>query len=281
MMGNRGIRQLANGNTIPVIGLGTWKSEGEEAYQAVYSAIKLGYEHIDTASVYGNEVEVGRAIHDSGKERSELFVTSKLWNDAVTYQGAIDAFENSLSRLKMDYLDLYLIHWPNPVAVRENWQERNAEVWRAMEDLYKAGKVRAIGVSNFMPHHLRSLLESAKIKPMVNQIKLAPGIYQEEIVKLCQKEGILIEAYSPFGHGELFKQEDLLDLSKKKAATPAQIALSWSLQHGFIPLPKSVHSERLKSNLIKEVISLTDEEMNFLDHLPDMGDAPNPDEKNY
>ena len=182
------IRDRNNGVTIPVLGFGTWKAEnGEIAYQAVLEALKAGYRHIDTAAIYKNEESVGRAIQDSGVPREEIFVTSKLWNINHSYEQARQAFEESLEKLGLEYLDLYLIHWPNPKPLRENdqWKIRNAEVWRAMEDLYQEGKIRAIGVSNFLPHHLEALLETATIVPAVNQVRLAPGVYQEEVVDYC------------------------------------------------------------------------------------------------
>ena len=209
---------LNNGVTIPVLGFGTWKAEnGEIAYQAVLEALKTGYRHIDTAAIYKNEESVGRAIQDSGIPREEIFVTSKLWNTNHNYGQARQAFEESLEKLGLDYLDLYLIHWPNPKPLRENdqWKIRNSEVWRAMEDLYQEGKIRAIGVSNFLPHHLDALLETAKILPAVNQVRLAPGVYQEEVVDYCREKGILLEAWGPFGQGELFDQEEVKEIAAR------------------------------------------------------------------
>jgi len=188
---------LNNGVGIPVLGFGTWKAQdGEEAYQATLAALKAGYRHIDTAAIYKNEESVGRAIKDSGIPREELFITTKLWNDIHTYEEAQEAFAASMERLGLDYLDLYLIHWPNPKPLRENdaWKKRNAEVWRAMEDLYNLGKIRAIGVSNFLPHHLEALLETARMTPAVNQIRLAPGVYQTEAINFCREHEILLEA---------------------------------------------------------------------------------------
>lgn len=192
--------QLNNGVEIPVLGFGTWKAQdGEEAYQAVLTALEAGYRHIDTAAVYKNEGSVGSAIKDSGIPREELFITTKLWNGNHTYEETQGAFARSLERLGLDYLDLYLIHWSNPKPLREQeaWKERNREVWRAMEDLYREGKIRAIGVSNFLPHHLEPLLETARILPAVNQIRLAPGVYQAETVDYCRKHNILLEAWGP------------------------------------------------------------------------------------
>ena len=204
---------LNNGVTIPVLGFGTWKAEnGEIAYQAVLEALKAGYRHIDTAAIYKNEESVGRAIQDSGVPREEIFVTSKLWNTNHNYEQARQAFEESIEKLGLEYLDLYLIHWPNPKPLRENnhWKIRNSEIWRAMEDLYQEGKIRAIGVSNFLPHHLDALLETATIVPAVNQVRLAPGVYQEEVVDYCREKGILLEAWG------LLVRENCLIASKSK-----------------------------------------------------------------
>ena len=240
---------LNNGVGIPVLGFGTWKAQdGEEAYQATLAALKAGYRHIDTAAIYKNEESVGRAIKDSGIPREELFITTKLWNDIHTYEEAQEAFAASMERLGLDYLDLYLIHWPNPKPLRENnaWKKRNAEVWRAMEDLYNLGKIRAIGVSNFLPHHLEALLETARMTPAVNQIRLAPGVYQTEAVK----------------YGK----------------TIAQGALAWSLQEGFLPLPKSVTPSRIASNLDCFDIELDAADLEVLKNVSGLtGGAPNPD----
>ena len=198
--------KLNDGHHIPVLGFGTWKAkDGEEAYQAVKAALEAGYRHIDTAAIYQNEESVGKAIKDSGIPREELFVTTKLWNNRHTYEDAVNGLEESLHKLGLDYIDLYLIHWPNPVTHRENeaWKERNREVWRAMEDMQAEGKIRSIGVSNFLPHHLDALLESANVLPAVNQIRLAPGVYQEEVVRYCRDKGILLEAWGPVSYTHL------------------------------------------------------------------------------
>ena len=227
---------LNNGVSIPVLGFGTWKAEnGEVAYQAVLEALKAGYRHIDTAAIYKNEESVGRAIRDSGIPRQEIFVTTKLWNTNHSYDEARQAFEESMEKLGLDYLDLYLIHWPNPKPLRENeaWKTRNAEVWRAMEDLYQEGKIRAIGVSNFLPHHLDALLETARIIPTVNQVRLAPGVYQEEVVDYCKEKGILLEAWGTIGQGELFEQKEVQEIATKHGKSVAQIA-AWSWQKEFL-----------------------------------------------
>ncbi|MDO4667712.1 MAG: aldo/keto reductase [Streptococcus sp.] len=276
---------LNNGVQIPVIGFGTWKAkDGEEAYQAVLTALEAGYRHIDTAAIYKNEESVGRAIKDSGVAREELFITTKLWNDNKTYEETKTALQQSLQRLDLDYIDLYLIHWPNPKPLRENnqWKKRNAEVWRAMEDLYKEGKIRAIGVSNFLVHHLEALLETARVVPAVNQIRLAPGVYQAEVVDYCQEKGILLEAWGPFGQGELFDNKQIKEIADKKGKTVAQLVLAWSLQEGFLPLPKSVTPTRIISNLDCFDIVLSQQELTILKNITGLeGGAPASDEMDF
>ena len=275
---------LNNGISIPVLGFGTWKAEsGEVAYQAVLEALKAGYRHIDTATIYRNEESVGRAIRDSGIPRQEIFVTTKLWNTNHSYEEARQAFEESMEKLGLDYLDLYLIHWPNPKPLRENdeWKTRNAEVWRAMEDLYQEGKIRAIGVSNFFPHHLDALLETARVIPAVNQVRLAPGVYQEEVVAYCKEKGILLEAWGPFGQGELFDKKGVQEIAAKHGKSVAQIALAWSLAEEFLPLPKSVTASRIQSNLDCFGIELSKEEREVLKTISVISGAPRVDEMDF
>ena len=226
---------------------------------------------------------MGRAIKDSGLAREDLFITTKLWNTHHTYEDAQAALKESLDKLGLDYIDLYLIHWPNPKPLRDNdaWKKRNAEVWRAMEDMLAAGKVRAIGVSNFLPHHLEALLETARVIPAVNQIRLAPGVYQSEAIAASRKHGILLEAWGPFGQGELFQNEQVKEVATKYGKTVAQLALAWSLQEGFLPLPKSVTPERIESNLDCFDFELTADDVELLRYLPVEAGAPDPDTKEF
>ena len=244
---------LSNGNKIPCIGFGTWQSAaGDEAYSAVLAALNAGYRHIDTAAAYGNEESVGRAINDflksSSVRREELFITTKLWNDDHGYESAQKAIDLSLQKLHLDYLDLYLIHWPNPLKFRDCWAKMNELSWRAMEEAYKDGKLRAIGLSNFCERHVVELLKTAEIKPMVNQIKICPGQSQKELADYSRSLGMVVEGYSPMGTGGIFKSDEMKKIAEKYNRTIAQICVRWSLQQGNIPLPKSVHADRIEEN---------------------------------
>lgn len=270
---------LTNGVKIPVVGLGTWQTpDGSEAEESVRAALKNGYRHIDTAAAYGNEASVGRAIKESGIPREEIFVTSKLWNTMHGYENTLEAFDETLTNLGMDYLDLYLIHWPNPIKFRDNWEEANAGSWKAMEELYEAGKIKAIGISNFREHHIDALLKTAKITPMVNQIRLTPGDPQTALVNYCRDHGMLLEAYSPLGTGKIFEVPEMKELAEKHHKTVAQIALRWSLQMGFLPLPKSVHENRIQENADIFDFELSGEDMALIAELKDVaGTASDPD----
>lgn len=275
---------LANGVKVPKIGFGTWQiPEGEEVYQAVRHALKVGYTHVDTAQIYGNEVGVGRAIADSGLAREDIFLTTKVWNDKHDYELAKASIEESLQKLGTDYVDLLLIHWPNPKALRENdaWKAGNAGAWKAMEEAYKAGKVRAIGVSNFMIHHLEALFETAEIKPHVNQIRLSPGCVQEELVAFCRQYDILIEAYSPLGTGEIFNNKVVKDLAEKYDKSVAQVALRWSLEKVFLPLPKSVTPKNIEDNLAIFDFELSAEDVAKLDVIEGMIQQDDPDQRSF
>lgn len=262
---------LNNGVKIPCVGFGTWRAEGgEEAYNSVRWALDAGFRHIDTARAYKNEESVGKAVKDSGIPRKEIFITSKLNNPDHGYKNTVEAFNKTLDLLQTDYLDLYLIHWPNPIAFRNNWQEANAESWKAFEEFYNQGKIKAIGVSNFWIHHIEELLKTAKIIPQVNQIKLCPGQTQDEVVKYCQEKNILLEAYSPFGAGSVFECAEMQELSKKYNKSIAQICTMWSLQNGFLPLPKSVTQSRIKDNTDVFGFTLEDKDVELIASLKDV-----------
>jgi diketogulonate reductase-like aldo/keto reductase len=244
---------LANGTKIPCIGFGTWQTpDGDVAYESVLAALRAGYKHIDTATAYGNEESVGRAINDFLKEgkvkREELFITTKLHNKDHGYEATKVAIEKSLELLGLDYLDLYLIHWPNPLKFRECWQEANAGSWKAMEEAYADGRLKAIGLSNFFERHIEALMETAKVAPMVNQIKICPGIPQPELIEYCKERNILVEGYSPLGTGGTFKSTVLKAMSEKYGRPISQLCIRWSMQKGVIPLPKSVTESRIIEN---------------------------------
>ena len=260
--------KLNNGVEIPIIGFGTWQTpDGDVARESVKTALKVGYRHIDTAAIYGNETSVGQGIKESGVNRGEVFLTTKLWNDSHGYKATKKAIDLSLQKLDTDYLDLYLIHWPSPAAVREHWAELNAESWQAMEEAVKAGKIRAIGVSNFRRHHLEELLKTANIVPAVNQNYLNPSDLQPDVLSANKEHDILNEAYSPLGTGDLLRNELVVEVAAAHNRSVPQVLLRWSLQHGFLPLPKSVHAEYIKSNTDIFDFELTDDEMKKLDGL--------------
>ena len=263
--------ELFGGVKIPCVGFGTWQTpDGEVAVASVKEALAAGYRHVDTAAVYKNEGSVGRAIAESGIDRSEIFVTSKVWNSCRGYESTLSAFDETLNRLSLDYLDLYLIHWPANAHQFVNWDEINLETWRAMTKLYKEGKIRAIGVSNFKPHHLASLMKT-EVKPMVNQIEFHPGFMQNETVSYCKKNGILVEAWSPLGTGKVLSNELLISLAQKYGASPAQLCIRWCLQKGTLPLPKSVTPSRIVENTHVFDFEISAEDVEKIDALPFCG----------
>ena len=236
---------LNNGVSIPQLGLGVWQASDAEAEQAVSNALDAGYRLIDTASIYGNESGVGRAITASDVLRENIFVTTKLWNSDQGYENVRGAFENSLSKLELEYIDLYLIHWPMP---DKNLYE---ETWRAFEELYDTGKVRAIGVSNFMPEHLDTLLASARITPALNQVEIHPDFQQEPLRSYCKEKGIVVESWSPLGGNgsSLLEEQLIIDIADAHGKSPAQVVLRWHIQSGLVTIPKSVHAERIHANI--------------------------------
>lgn len=278
------IKTLVNHVEMPVPGFGTWKlADGPVAYQAVQAALAAGYRHIDTAQIYGNEESVGRAIKDSGLDRQEIFLTTKVWNNQQSYEDTLQSVETSLNKLQTTYLDLLLIHWPNPIELREDeaWKLRNTEVWRALEDLYQAGKVRAIGVSNFQIKHLQALFASCQIKPMVNQIILTPGLTQDDLVQFCRDHDMLLEAYSPLGQGQIFANPVMQDLADKYNRTIGQIALAWSLEKGFVPLPRSQNPDHIRQNLDIFDFELDSDDIEVMDQLRDNATLQDPDTANF
>lgn len=266
--------QLNNGVDMPQFGLGVWQaSEGGEVEQAVSVALDAGYRLIDTAAIYGNETGVGNAIRSSGVAREEIFVTSKLWNDKHRYTDALLAFEQSLAKLGLDYLDLYLIHWPVPS------NDMFSEAWRALEKLYADGRVRAIGVSNFKPAHLEKLLASGQTVPAVNQIELHPKMQQAETRTFCANRGIAIESYSPLMQGgEILQEPVIIQLAAMYKKTAAQVVLRWHIQQGLVAIPKSVTAGRIVENMDIFDFELSFEDMQLINSLnEDKRVAPDPD----
>lgn len=256
---------LQNGVSMPVIGFGTWKApNGEITSEAVKTAIECGYSHIDAAAIYGNETFVGKGIKESKVKREELFITSKLWNSVRGYDETMAAFNKTLEDLGLEYLDLYLIHWPVPKDFKENYIEKNLESWRAFEDLYKAGKVRAIGVSNFKEHHLDELMEKCEIMPMVNQIEFHPSHTQDGIREYCKKHNIIVQGYSPLANGKVFDCKEIKEIAEKNGVGVAQLCVKYALAHNVVPLVKSVTRERILDNL-KLDFTLKSEDIKLID----------------
>ncbi|MGZ4159471.1 MAG: aldo/keto reductase [Neobacillus sp.] len=251
---------LHNGVKMPWFGLGVFKvKEGAEVVESVKVAIKNGYRSIDTAAIYQNEEGVGQGIKESEIPRKELFITSKVWNADQGYESALQAYETSLNKLGLEYLDLYLIHWPG--------KNKFKETWKALEKLYKDGRVRAIGVSNFKIHHLEELLKDAEIKPMVNQVEYHPHLTQKDLLAFCEKEGIQLEAWSPLKQGELLTDSTINEIAEKYGKTAAQVILRWDLQTKVVTIPKSIKEQRIIENANIFDFELSSEDIKKLDGL--------------
>ena len=263
---------LANGVNVPCIGYGTWQTpDGEITADCVRAALELGYRHIDTAFAYGNEKSVGEGLRRSGVARSEIFVTTKHWVTERGYAKTIKAVETSLELLGLDYVDLYLIHWPCVKKLSPRWKEINADTWRAMETMYRDGKIRAIGVSNFFPEHLDALIAMSEIKPMVNQLEFHPGYTQMENIRYSQSCGLLAEAWSPLGSGAVLSDPTLNAIAAKYGKTAAQLCVRFALQCDVLPLPKSTKPERIAANADVFDFAISDEDMRAIAALPQMG----------
>ena len=258
---------LYNGVEIPAMGFGCYALDHPE--QDILEAIRAGYRHFDTASFYQTEEALGRAIRESGVPREEFFLTTKLWRTEMDDPRA--AFERSRRALGTDYLDLYLIHWPRPDLEREDWKELDVRVWACLEELYQQGKVRAIGTSNFLPHHLNNLAAHGGLRPMVDQLEFHPGYAQAAAVQYCQDHHIQVEAWSPQGRRRILEDPQLREMAAGHQATVPQICLSFALQSGVLPLPKSSNPERMRENLAAQQISLTEEELWQLRTMPQVG----------
>ena len=262
---------LNDGNRIPQLGFGTYKATEQEGIEALSYAISKGYRLIDTASIYGNEIAIGKGIEASGIARKELFVTSKVWRESLGYQSTKVEFEKTLDRLKLEYLDLYLIHWPANAKNYDNWQKTNSDTWRALEELQAEGKIKSIGVSNFFQKHLESLFQTAKVIPSINQIEFHPGYWQPQLVDFCKQHNVVVESWSPLARGKVFGNQTLIDISKKHDKSVSQICLRWIIQHEVVVIPKSTNPKRMLENMDIFDFELSTIEMEQINALPEMG----------
>ena len=251
--------RLNNGVEVPALGLGTYKLVGEAAYAPVRAALGCGYRHIDTASFYENEEAVGRAVRESGVPREEVFITSKVWNTEQGFEETLNAFDRTLQRLGMDYLDLYLVHWPVP--------GKRLETYRALERLYEEGRVRAIGVSNFTVRHLEELYGACQVMPAVNQVEMSPFLYQKELLEHCRGRNVLVTAFSPLARGQALGDPVLAEVAARHRRSPAQVMIRWCLQKGMAVIPRSADPAHIKENADVFDFSLAEEDMARLDLL--------------
>ena len=265
---------LANGVQIPKLSLGTWFIKNDDAGQAVIDAVKIGYRHIDTAQAYQNENGVGEGIRACGLKREEIFVTTKLAAEIKSYKEAVASIDQSLKTLGLDYIDLMIIHSPKPWAkfnADDRYFEGNIEAWRALEDAYKAGKLKSIGVSNFNIDDIDNILESCSVKPMVNQILAHISNTPRELIQYCQDKGILVEAYSPIGHGELLKNQDVKNMAEKYNVSIPQLGIRYCLQLDLLPIPKTANPEHMKNNAEVDFV-ISEEDMDFLKNIEPIKD---------
>lgn len=274
--------KLNNGIEIPSMGFGTYKMAPEDTKASVLCALRSGWRHIDTAAFYRNEAEVGEAVRESGIARSEIFVTTKLWNADRGYDSSLRAFDRSQEALGLDYVDLYLIHWPASPFFWDDWKKINADSWRALERLYKEGRVRAIGLSNFMPRHILPLLEGAEIAPMVDQIEFHPGWMQQECLDFCREHSMVVEAWAPLIKGEALSHPVITGIAGRLGWTPSQVVLAWVRACGVVPLCKSVTPSRIAENLAAGSLELGPEDVAAISALHAVGGrCYNPDCCNF
>ena len=262
---------MNNGVQIPAVGFGTYKAADGKSADVIKKAIESGYRYFDTASFYGTEPYLAEAIRQSGLPRKDFFIASKLWKSEMGYENAREAFQRTLENLDTDYLDLYLIHWPLPEPGYENWKELDKETWRALEELYAEGKIRAIGLSNFLPHHMENILAGCTVRPAVDQIEYHPGYSQEAAVQYCKEKGILVQAWSPIGRSRVLEDPLVCELAAKYRVSPAQICLKFAVQRGIIPLPKSSSPERMKQNMDLFSFEMDQEDIWRLATMPQSG----------
>ncbi len=263
--------RLNNNICIPNIGFGTYKAGNGECEKAIVDAINTGYTYFDTAAFYKNERDIAKAIKNSNKKREELIIASKVWREDLGYDNTMKAFESSLKNLDTNYLDVYLIHWPKANPEDKNWKEKNIQTWKAMEELYKAGRIKAIGVSNFLPYHLINLMDNCEIKPMINQLELHIGYLQKTAVDFCVKNDILLQAWSPLGRGKVLNEESLKKMAEKYGKTVSQICIRFLYQMGIMPIVKSSSVNRMEENLNVFDFSIERDDMYYLMCLPQIG----------
>lgn len=262
---------LNNGIKIPCLAFGTYKAADGNTSKIIKTAIESGYRCFDTASFYGTEEYLSDAIKSSKIPRENFFITSKVWKEEMGYNETKKAFIRTLKRLNTDYLDLYLIHWPLPFYNYKKWKQLDNDTWRAMEELYKEGKIRAIGLSNFLPHHIENIMENCEIKPMVNQLEFHPGYSQEAALKYCNAHNILVQAWSPLGRTRVLQDGLILETAKKYKVSPAQICLRFAIQKGVMPLPKASSSKRMKENQDIFNFEIEQEDIYRLETMPQTG----------
>ena len=262
---------LNNGMQIPCMGFGTYKAAEGNDTKVLLTAIEAGFRYFDTASLYYTEEALGKAIKESGIPREEFFIVSKMWTDEMGYDNVKAALENSLAKLQMDYLDIYLIHWPRRSKNYDEWKSIVSETWRAMEELQKEGKIRALGLSNFLPHHIKHVLDVCEIKPVVNQLELHPGYMQYATIKYCEEHDIRVQAWSPLGRFRMADNVLLISLTEKYKVSFSQLCLRFLIQLGIIPLPKASSMERMKQNMDVFNFEIEEEDMYRILTMPECG----------
>ena len=259
---------LSNGLEIPCIGFGTFNPAGGDNNKILQTAIEAGYRYFDTASVYETERALGQAIKESGIRREEFYVASKVWIDEMGYAETKQALERTLNRLQVDYLDLYLVHWPRRAENDTDWKQRDLETWSAMEDLHSQGKIKSLGLSNFLPHHMKNILENCRVMPVANQLEVHPGYMQEAAVAYSKRNKVLVQAWSPLGRSQLLQSPVMTEMAAKYGKSAAQLSLRFLVQKGIVPIVKASKEERMKENMDIFGFEISWEDMSVLECMP-------------
>lgn len=259
---------LSNGLEIPCIGFGTFNPAGGDNNKILQTAIEAGYRYFDTASVYETERALGQAIKESGIKREEFYVASKVWIDEMGYAETKQALERTLNRLQVDYLDLYLVHWPRRAENDTDWKQRDLETWSAMEDLHSQGKIKSLGLSNFLPHHMKNILENCRVMPVANQLEVHPGYMQEAAVAYSKRNKVLVQAWSPLGRSQLLQSPVMTEMAAKYGKSAAQLSLRFLVQKGIVPIVKASKEERMKENMDIFDFEISWEDMSVLECMP-------------